>query len=82
MNKRTITAIIVIAIIILIGIFGFVYKKKKKNNDNTQIIEETIIDEQVNNIDNKTIEFLKSVHGLKIENVELINNPVGFDEYF
>ena len=82
MNKRTITAIIVIAIIILIGIFGFVYKKKEKNNDNTQIIEEDTIDEQVNNIDNKTIEFLKSVHGLKIENVELINNPVGFDEYF
>jgi hypothetical protein len=82
MNKRTITAIIVIAIIILIGIFGFVYIEREKNNDNTQIIEETIIDEQVNNIDNKTIEFLKSVHGLKIENVELINNPVGFDGVF
>ena len=82
MNKRTITAIIVIAIIILIGIFGFVYIEREKNNDNTQIIEETIIDEQVNNIDNKTIEFLKSVHGLKIENIELINNPVGFDGVF
>lgn len=83
MSKKTVTISISLIVVILIGIFVFTYINKPENNTNstgtTQIEQDT---EQKNDNSNKTIEFLKSVHGLKIENVELINNPVGFDGVF
>ena len=46
-----------------------------KNNSTTQI-------EEVENSDNKIILFLKSIHGIKIESLELVDNPVGFEGTF
>ena len=46
-----------------------------ENNSTTQI-------EEVENNDNKIISFLKSIHGIKIESLELVDNPVGFEGTF
>ncbi|SCI67092.1 Uncharacterised protein [uncultured Clostridium sp.] len=74
MNKKKIIIIALIIIGILFFFLGFINNKPKDiENQNTNInkIEESQISE------NKTIKFLKSVSGIKANNIELINNPVG-----
>ena len=80
MSKKTLTIGIVVAILILFG--GYIFMKpltndsKQNNNNNNKIEknEETSI--------NKTINFLSAVQGLKIERVELVDDPVGFEGAF
>ena len=80
MSKKTLTIGIVVAILILFG--GYIFMKpltndsKQNNNNNNKIEknEETSI--------NKTINFLSAVQGLKIESVELVDDPVGFEGAF
>lgn len=87
MSKKTVTISISVILVILVGVFAFTYINKPQgdinsaNNDINKIEQSTEYKEKSSKND-KTIEFLKSVHGLKIENVELINNPVGFDGVF
>ncbi|MEG2984434.1 MAG: hypothetical protein RR835_07025 [Peptostreptococcaceae bacterium] len=68
-NKILIISVAIIAII-FIGII-FVVPKEEKQIDNN------IKTEQITNNDSKTLSFLKSVAGIKAENMELIDNPVG-----
>ncbi|MGL4911516.1 MAG: hypothetical protein ACRC3Y_03710 [Romboutsia sp.] len=77
MNKKILTIIISVAIVLGLGMYLFM-DINKKPNINTPNVEQTI--DSTNK--NDTIEFLRAVHGLKIESVELIDNPVGFDGSF
>lgn len=81
MNKKTITIVTVVSIITLIGIFSFVYISRPK--EEIDIITNNKSEEKTQvTTENSIIEFLRSVHGLKIDNVELINNPVGIEGVF
>lgn len=74
MNKKKISiVIIVLLVVITIGFITFSNKKEspKTNNGNNNKVEETITD----NTD--TLQFLKSVAGIKANNVEITDNPVG-----
>lgn len=75
MNKKKISiVIIVLVLVITIGFIVFSNKKEstKTNNDSSDIkVEETITD----NTD--ALQFLKSVSGIKANNVEITDNPVG-----
>lgn len=78
MNKKTLVTGILVMTVVLIG--GYIFMKptdvKKIKEDNHK--EEVIETKEANS----TIEFLRKVHGLKVENVELIDNPVGFEGSF
>lgn len=81
MNKKTATYIIIaIVIAIFIVCFGIFIKgniDKSNESNNTNIVEES------NAMPNNgVIEFLRSIQGLKIESLELIDNPVGFEGSF
>lgn len=83
MSKKLVTIIMIVIIGLLIGTVAFMYidkpgEKVDVNNDTSNKIEQTT----GGNNESSTIKFLKSVHGLKIENVELINNPVGLEGVF
>lgn len=82
MNKKIIAIILMLIGVLLIGVFAFIYIDKQENRDTQFTIEESIEDNNEDINVYKTIEFLDNVHGLKIENVELINNPVGFKGVF
>lgn len=75
MNRKKISiVIIVLVLVITIGFIVFSNKKEspKTNNDSSDIkVEETITD----NTD--ALQFLKSVAGIKANNVEITDNPVG-----
>lgn len=80
MSKKTLTISIVVAILILFG--GYIFMKpltndSKQNNNNNNKIEKN---EETSS--NKTIDFLSAVQGLKIERVELVDDPVGFEGAF
>lgn len=80
MSKKTLTIGIVVAILILFG--GYIFMKpltndSKQNNNNNNKIEKN---EEISS--NKTIDFLSAVQGLKIESVELVDDPVGFEGAF
>ena len=80
MSKKTLTIGIVVAILILFG--GYIFMKpltndSKQNNNNNNKIEKN---EETSS--NKTIDFLSAVQGLKIESVELVDDPVGFEGAF
>lgn len=80
MSKKTLTIGIVVAILILFG--GYIFMKpltndSKQNNNNNNKIEKN---EETSS--NKTIDFLSTVQGLKIESVELVDDPVGFEGAF
>ncbi len=75
MNRKKISiVIIVLVLVITIGFIVFSNKKEspKTNTDISDIkVEETITD----NTD--AVQFLKSVSGIKANNVEITDNPVG-----
>ena len=80
MSKKTLTIGVVVAILILFG--GYIFMKSltndsKQNNNNNNKIEKN---EETSS--NKTIDFLSAVQGLKIESVELVDDPVGFEGAF
>ena len=78
MSKKTLTISISIAILILFGVYVFTRSStndyKQNNNNKIEKNEETS--------NNKIINFLSAVQGLKIENLELVDNPVGFEGVF
>ena len=78
MSKKTLTISISIAILILFGVYVFTRPStndyKQNNNNKIEKNEETS--------NNKIINFLSAVQGLKIENLELVDNPVGFEGVF
>ncbi|SCH77112.1 hypothetical protein [Romboutsia sp. 1001713B170207_170306_H8] len=76
-NKAIFSIVIIIAF--LIGGYIFIRPSKetvKQNNVNNKVEE----DNGVNN--NKTIAFLRAIQGVKIESLELVDNPVGFNGSF
>ena len=79
MNKKTLVTGILVMTVVLIG--GYIFMKPtdvKKIKEDNHKVEEVIETKEANS----TIEFLRKVHGLKVENVELIDNPVGFEGSF
>ena len=77
MSKKTLTISISIAILILFGVYVFTRSSTNDYRQNNNKIEKN---EETSN--NKIINFLSTVQGLKIENLELIDNPVGFEGVF
>ena len=80
MSKKTLTIGVVVAILILFG--GYIFMKpltndSKQNNNNNNKIEKN---EETSS--NKTIDFFIFFQGLKIESVELVDDPVGFEGAF
>lgn len=80
MNKKKLGISIIVVIALLIC--GYILMKPakeemNKNNNNSNKIEQATTSSQ-----SKAIEFLKTVEGLKIESIELVNNPVGFEGSF
>lgn len=79
MNKKTLVIGILVTTSVLIGRYIFMQPADiKKIKEDNQKVEEVIENKEANS----TIEFLRKVHGLKVENVELIDNPVGFEGSF
>lgn len=79
MNKKALVISVLVTTAVLMG--GYLFMKpteSKKIKEDNQKIEEVIENKEANN----TIEFLRKIHGLKVENVELIDNPVGFEGSF
>lgn len=83
MNKKKI-GIVIIVLLVIITIGFIVFKDKKENintntnnnSNNNSKVEEVITD----NTD--TLKFLKSVAGIKANNVEIIDNPIGIKGEF
>ena len=80
MNKKLLTLISAGIVLFLVIIYFFVGKNLDKNN----LIENNITNkiEEIGKNDNKLISFLKSINGVKIESLELVDNPVGFEGSF
>ena len=77
-NKKLTIGIVTVIVLLLSGyIFMDINKPKESNISNNKVEDKIDITEKKN-----IIEFLRSVQGLKIENVELIDNPVGFKGSF
>lgn len=81
MNTKKITIIVILIVTVLLGIYISISSNKPINED--------VIDKPNNKVEtteNKEtipeIEFLKSISGLKVNNIELINNPVGIKGEF
>lgn len=81
MNLKRITIIIILIIAVLLGVYLFLPINNFKDEDISYKPNNKIED-----TDNKetipTIEFLKSISGLKAKNIELIDNPVGIKGEF
>ena len=76
MNLKKISILIVILVLVLLGVYVFISINKDTTNDiiyepntQTEILE--------NNETIQEIEFLKSISGVKANDIELIDNPVG-----
>lgn len=82
MSKKTLTISIVVAILLLFSGYVFMDSKNAKDNNITNNKVEEKVDIADTNEKKSMIEFLKSIQGLKIESVELIDNPVGFKGSF
>lgn len=79
MNKKALVISVLVTTAVLMGGYLFIKPtESKKIKEDNQKIEEVIENKEANN----TIEFLRKIHGLKVENVELIDNPVGFEGSF
>ena len=80
MNKKLLTIISSGIVLFLVIIYFFIGNNLDKNN----LIENNITNqiEEIGKNDNKLISFLKSIHGVKIESLELVDNPVGFEGSF
>ena len=80
MNNKKLTICILIAILLSFGGFMLMKPSTKdtsQNNNNSNKIEQN-----EESSDSKAINLLKAVQGLKIESVELVDNPVGFEGSF
>lgn len=80
MKKNKILLIVLIALIATGGIYVFVKTRPIDNTSNNSKVEENKSD----NIENvkEEIKFLKEISGVKAENIELINDPVGLKGEF
>lgn len=79
MNKKALVISVLVTTAVLMGGYLFIKPtESKKIKEDNHKIEEVIENKEANN----TIEFLRKIHGLKVENVELIDNPVGFEGSF
>lgn len=81
MNLKKISILIVILVLVLLGVYVFISINKDTTNDiiyepntQTEILE--------NNETIQEIEFLKSISGVKANDIELIDNPVGIKGEF
>lgn len=81
MNFKKISILIVILVLVLLGVYVFISINKDTTNDiiyepntQTEILE--------NNETIQEIEFLKSISGVKANDIELIDNPVGIKGEF
>lgn len=80
MNKKLLTLISAGIVLFLVIIYFFIGNNLHKDN----LIKNNITNqiEEIGKNDNKLISFLKSIHGVKIESLELVDNPVGFEGSF
>ena len=80
MNKKLLTLISSGIVLFLVIIYFFIGNNLYKDN----LIENNVTNqiEEIGKNDNKLISFLKSIHGVKIESLELVDNPVGFEGSF
>ena len=80
MNKKLLTLISAGIVLFLVIIYFFIGNNLYKDN----LIENNVTNqiEEIGKNDNKLISFLKSIHGVKIESLELVDNPVGFEGSF
>lgn len=76
MKNKRIAIILIILLLVITGIIGCTYFNKSIDNSDDQIKNE-----QISNSNNDTadiVEFLGSIAGVKVIDIEIINNPVGF----
>ena len=80
MNKKLLAFSSTGVVVFLVLGYFFIGNNLNQNN----VIENNTITqiEEAENNDNKIISFLKSIHGIKIESLELVDNPVGFEGTF
>lgn len=78
MNFKKVSIISTLVIIILLGLYMFIGKENSKDTN----YKPNNIKYQDNNEVIPLIDFLKSISGLKAENIELIDNPVGIKGKF
>ena len=79
MNFKKISILIATVIIVLLGIFTFIYIN---NNDDVSYNPNNKLEDIQNNETIQELEFLKSISGVKAKNIELIDNPVGIKGEF
>lgn len=79
MNLKKISILIATVIIVLLGIFTFIYIN---NNDDVSYNPNNKLEYIQNNETIQELEFLKSISGVKAKNIELIDNPVGIKGEF
>lgn len=79
MNLKKISILIATVIIVLLGIFTFIYIN---NNDDVSYNPNNKLEDIQNNETIQELEFLKSISGVKAKNIELIDNPVGIKGEF
>ena len=76
MKNKRIAIILITLLLVITGIIGCTYFNKSIDNSDDQIKNE-----QISNSNNDTadiVEFLGSIAGVKVIDIEIINNPVGF----
>lgn len=79
MNLKKVSILIATVIIVLLGIFTFIYIN---NNDDVSYNPNNKLEDIQNNETIQELEFLKSISGVKAKNIELIDNPVGIKGEF
>lgn len=79
MNLKKISILIATVIIVLLGVFTFIYIN---NNDDVSYNPNNKLEDIQNNETIQELEFLKSISGVKAKNIELIDNPVGIKGEF
>lgn len=83
MNKKIILGIAAGIIVLLVGAIGInFYNKQGGNNEGLKVPE--IEKEEATGVEGKEgiLNFLEAIAGLKANNIEIINNPVGFKGEF
>ena len=81
MKLKKIIIIIILLISLFLGLYFFISKNNHKNiNTNNKINTDIGYNDNKETI--PMIEFIKSISGLKAENIELIDNPVGIKGEF
>ncbi|MGL5329160.1 MAG: hypothetical protein ACRDD7_07825, partial [Peptostreptococcaceae bacterium] len=75
MYNKKIWIMVIGVIIIIVGVSSIFHINKPQKSNDTNINNKI---EQNIQIENETINFLKSISGLRANNLEVIDNPVGF----